>query len=78
MQQLKTTIMKQLVFNLYDLHTAHLNETDQDILLAGDSYYNGERVELMVVFKDIDFLEFISHHEIDRIKENLKKRIDEL
>jgi hypothetical protein len=48
--------MKQLVFNLYDLHTAHLNETDQDILLAGDSYYNGERIELMVVFKDIDFL----------------------
>lgn len=70
--------MKQLVFNLYDLHTTHLNETDQDIILAGDSYYNGERIELMVVFKDIDFLEFISHHEIDRIKENLKKRIDAL
>jgi hypothetical protein len=27
--------MKKLVFNLYDLHTAHLNETDQDVILAG-------------------------------------------
>jgi len=69
---------KQLALNLYDLHTVALNETDQDILLVGNSYHNGEPIELMVVLKDIDFLEFISHHEINRIKENLKKRIDEL
>lgn len=69
---------KQLAFNLYGLHTMALNERDQDILLVGDSYHDGEPIELMVVFRDIDFLEFISHHEIDRIKENLKKRIDEL
>ena len=72
------TTKKEMYLDVLNLHTLHLNETDQDILLAGDSYYNGERVELMVVFKDIDFLEFISHYEIDRIKENLKKRIDEL
>jgi hypothetical protein len=72
------TTKKEMYLDVRNLHTLHLNETDQDILLAGDSYYNGERVELMVVFKDIDFLEFISHYEIDRIKENLKKRIDQL
>ena len=69
---------KQLALNLYDLDTVALNETDQDILLVGNSYHNGEPIELMVVLKDIDFLEFISHKEIDTIKENLKKRIDEL
>jgi hypothetical protein len=31
-----------------------------------------------MVFKDINFLEWISTHEINTIKANLKKRIDEL
>ena len=69
---------KRLAFNLYDLHTVRLNETDTDIVLVGDSYYNGEPIELMVVLDDFTFLKFISHHEIDKIKENLKQLIDEL
>ena len=69
---------KRLAFNLYDLHTVRLNETDTDIILVGDSYQNGEPIELMVVLNDLTFLKFISHHKIDMIKENLKQFIDEL
>ncbi len=69
---------KEMYLNLYDLHTVQLNETDSDVYLCGRSYYNGESIELCVVFNDMTFLECISHHEIDKIKENLKKRIDNL
>jgi len=69
---------KEMHLNLYDLHTAQLNETDSDIYLCGSSYYKGEPIELCVVFNDMTFLEFVSHDDINRIKENLKKRIDNL
>ena len=69
---------KQLAFNLYDLHTMKLNERDSDIILVGDSYQDGEPIELMIVLNDLTFLKFISHHEIDVIKDNLKSFIDEL
>ena len=69
---------KEVYLNLYDLHTAQLNENDGDIYLCGRSYQDGESIELCVIFNDMTFLEFISHHEIDKIKENLKKRIDNL
>jgi len=69
---------KEMYLYLRNLHTLHLNETDQEIMLVADSYYKGEVVEVGIALRDIDFLEFISHNEIDRIKENLKKRIDEL
>jgi hypothetical protein len=69
---------KEMYLYLRNLHTLQLNETDQEIMLVADSYYKGEVVEVGIVLRDIDFLEFISHNEIDEIKENLKKRIDEL
>lgn len=72
------TTKKEIYLDLHNLHTLHLNETDQEIMLVADSYYKGEAVELSITLRDIDFLEFISHNEIDRIKENLKKRIDNL
>lgn len=70
--------MKDMCFNAYDLHTIMLNENDPEIIMVANSYYQGEQIELHIVFDDLRFLEFISHHEIDKIKENLKKRIDNL
>jgi hypothetical protein len=70
--------MKEMMFNAYDLHTMMLNENFPEIIFVADSYYEGEKIELTIVFDDIKFIEFISHKEIDTIKENLKKRIDNL
>jgi len=70
--------IKELWFNAYDINTLMLNNTDQDIIICADSYEKGEPVRLNMVFKDINFLEWISTHEINTIKANLKKRIDEL
>ena len=70
--------IKELYFNAYDINTLMLNNTDQDIIICADSYENGQPVRLNLVFKDINFLEWISTHEIETIKANLKKRIDEL
>jgi len=70
--------VKELWFNAYDIDTLMLNNTTQDIIICADSYENGQPVRLNMVFKDINFLEWISTHEINTIKENLKKRIDEL
>lgn len=67
-----------MVFNAYDLHTMMLNENFPEIIFVADSYHKGEKIELTIVFDDLKFLEFISHNEIDKIKENLKKRIDNL
>ena len=55
-----------------------LNENNPEIIMVANSYYQGEQIELHIVFDDLRFLEFVSHHEIDKIKENLKKRIDAL
>ena len=70
--------IKELWFNAYDINTLMLNNTDQDIIICAESYENGQPVRLNMVFKDINFLEWISTHEINTIKANLKKRIDEL
>jgi len=67
---------KELYVNLYDLHTTQLNETNSEIILGGSAFHKGERTEVFIVISDLNFLEFISHAEIGRIKENLKKRID--
>ena len=70
--------IKELWFNAYDIDTLMLNNTTQDIIICAESYENGQPVRLNMVFKDINFLEWISTHEINTIKANLKKRIDEL
>ena len=70
--------IKELYFNAYDIDTLMLNNTDQDIIICADSYENGQPVRLNIVFRDIDFLQWISHGEIDKIKANLKRQIDEL
>jgi len=75
---MKQLPIKELYFNAYDIDTLMLNNTDQDIIICADSYENGQPVRLNLVFKDINFLEWISTHEINTIKANLKKRIDEL
>lgn len=67
---------KELYVNLYDLHTTQLNEINSEIILGGSAFNKGERTEVYIVINDLNFLEFISHAEINRIKENLKKRID--
>ena len=69
---------KEMYLYMYDLHTTQLNETDLEIVLGGSAFHKGERIEVIIVMNDLNFLEFISHAEIDRIKENLKKRIDNL
>jgi len=70
--------IKELWFNAYDIDTLMLNNTTQDIIICAESYENGQPVRLNMVFKDMNFLEWISTHEINTIKANLKKRIDEL
>jgi hypothetical protein len=70
--------MEEMVFNAYDLHTVMLNNQFPEIILCASSYHKGEKIELTIVLDDLKFLEFISHHEIDTIKQNLKKRIDKL
>jgi len=42
------------------------------------AYIDTDEISVYVIFNDMTFLECISHHEIDKIKENLKKRIDNL
>jgi hypothetical protein len=69
---------KEIYLNLYDLHTVHLNETDPEVVLGGSVLHKGKSTEVIIVFNDLNFLEFISHDEINRIKENLKERIDNL
>jgi hypothetical protein len=70
--------METIIFNAYDLHTVMLNNNDPEIHLVALSYHNGEKIHLQIVLDDITFLEFISHREIDQIKENIKNRIDQL
>ena len=69
---------KENYFEAYDLHTCGLNGTNCQIALSADGYIEGEEVTLTFFLPDYDFINFISHKEIDEIKENLKKRIDEL
>ena len=69
---------KEIYFEAFNLHTYALNNTDSQIVLSADGYIEGEEVTLTFFLPDYDFIQFISHNEIDRIKENLKKRIDEL
>ena len=70
--------IRELYFNAYDIDTLMLNNRDQDIIICADSYQDGQPIRLNIVFKDINFLEWISNNEINEIKENLKKRIDQL
>ena len=69
---------KEIYINLYDLHTTQLNETDSEIVLGGSALNKGESIEVIIVMNDLNFLEFISHAEINTIKQNLKRRIDNL
>ena len=69
---------QEMYFNAYNINTIMLNNRDWDIIICADSYHNGEPIYLNIVFKDINFLEWISNNEINQIKENLKKRIDQL
>jgi hypothetical protein len=70
---------KEYWFDAFDIHTFALNNDEcSGILFVASGYLNGEEIELTIEFNDYNFLKFISHHEIDEIKENLKKRIDKL
>ena len=69
---------KQIYFEAYDLHTFGLHCTNCQIALSAAGYIYGAEVTLTFFLPDYDFINFISHKEIDEIKENLKKRIDEL
>ena len=69
---------KEIYFEAFNLHTCALNNTDSQIVLSADGYIEGEEVTLTFFLPDYDFIQFISHKEIDEIKENLKKRIDQL
>lgn len=69
---------KELVFEAFDLHTCALNNGCSSIALSAEGYLEGEEITLTMVLPDFDFINFISHQEIDAIKDNLKKRIDNL
>lgn len=70
---------KEYWFDAFDIHTMALNSEDRSaITLVASGYMNGEEIDLAIEFHDYNFLKFISHKEIDEIKENLKKRIDKL
>jgi len=75
---------KRLFFESINLHTCALNQTDYQISLVADGVFSEvgvekeEYVTMHIYFRDEEFLEFISHKEIDKIKENLKKRIGNL
>lgn len=70
---------KEYWFDAFDIHTLALNNDEcSGIVLVASGYLNGEEIELTIEFNDYNFLKFISHKEIDEIKENLKKRIDKL
>ena len=75
---MKAKEIKEVWLNAYDIDALMLNNTDQDIIICADSYQDGQPIRLNIVFKDINFLEWISNNEINEIKENLKKRIDKL
>lgn len=70
---------KEYWFDAFDIHTLALNNDERSgIILVASGYLNGEEIELTIELPDYDFVNFISHKEIDEIKENLKKRIDKL
>ena len=69
---------KEMWFDAHNLHTLAMNNTDSEILFVADGYLNGKKISLTIAFTDINFLEFVSHKEINTIKKNLKKRIDKL
>lgn len=71
---------KEYWFEAFDVHTCALNNENNgsSILFGMFGYLNGEEIELTIELPDYDFVNFISHKEIDEIKENLKKRIDKL
>ena len=70
---------KSYWFDAFDIHTMALsNEETSSIVLVASGYMNGEEIDLTIEFEDYNFLKFISHKEIDEIKESLKKRIDKL
>lgn len=70
---------KEYWFDAFDIHTLSLNSEDRsNITLVASGYMNGEEIDLAIEFEDYNFIKFISHKEIDEIKENLKKRIDKL
>jgi hypothetical protein len=45
-----------------------LNNTDSQIVLSADGYIEGEEVTLTFFLPDYDFIQFISHNEIDENK----------
>jgi len=69
---------KEIFFEGFNIHTLGFNNTDSEIVISADGYLECEEVTITFFLPDYDFLKFISHKEIDIIKENLKKRIDEL
>jgi hypothetical protein len=69
---------KQLFFEGFDIHTFQFNNSSTTIAISVDGYLENEEVTLTLFLPDYDFINFISHNEIDYIKENIKKRIDEL
>lgn len=70
---------KEYWFDAFEIHTLALNSDEcSSILLVANGYMNGEEIDLTIEFNSYNFLKFISHKEIDEIKENLKKTIDKL
>jgi hypothetical protein len=69
---------RELFFEGFEIHTFGFNNTNSQIAISADGHLENEEVTLTFFLPDYDFIKFISHKEIDYIKENLKKRIDEL
>jgi hypothetical protein len=78
METKEEKLHKELFFEGFEIHTFGFNNTDSRIAISADGYLEGEEVTLTFFLPDYDFIKFISHKEIDIIKENLKKHIDEL
>ena len=59
-------------------HTVGMNDLDDEIILVAETQENGQRIEISITIRDIDFLDCLAGGTIDRIKKNLIKRIQDI
>lgn len=59
-------------------HSFAMNDHDNELILVGETYENGEKIDIAITIRDIDFLDCLAGGTIDRIKKNLIKRIQDI